>query len=250
MHNEFRRAAVVTGAASGIGRSVGTQLLDKNYAVCLVDVRPLDSVLDDLTEFAGSVVAVQGNIADPTTMANACKAASQLGVLTAAVLNAGVLTGQPDLNQLSMDRYAQVIDANITGVVNGLRAFMGAVGQNPGTVVVTASSTGLVPAPHDPVYAMTKHAVVGLVRSLSLNPRYENLRLNCICPNGVDTPMLGDALKSGRVLLSPADVASRIIELLGSEATGQAWVCTTSKFEPFQFPDNPGYEFPTLTASA
>jgi NAD(P)-dependent dehydrogenase (short-subunit alcohol dehydrogenase family) len=248
MKSASQVSAIVTGAASGIGRAVARELLKRGSGVCLVDLAPMQSAMDEFAEIGGSVVHVQGDIAERATMQTAVEAALTLGPLHTAVLNAGVLTGESDITRVSETRYNQVIGANVTGVVNGLAAFIEAVGPHAGRVVVTSSSTGLVPAPHDPVYAMTKHAVIGLVRSLALNPTYSNIRFNCICPNGVDTPMLSESLKAGRRLLSPDDIAARILEILDTQFSGQAWVCTPTTFKRFEFPPNPGYNFPSLEA--
>ena len=241
-------SAIVTGAASGIGRAVARELVRCGSGVCLVDLSPMDDLVDELAALGGSAIAVQGDTSERATMRNAVRAAQALGVVDTAVLNAGVLSGESDITKIGDDRYERIVGANIDGVFRGLSEFVGAVGRSPARVVVTNSSVGLVPAPHDPVYAMSKHAVIGLVRSLALNPSLANIKINCICPNGVDTPMLGQGFKAGRALLRPADVAMRIVELLDDEQSGRAWVCTPTKFEPFDFPPNPGYSFPTFLA--
>lgn len=242
-------SAVVTGAASGIGRSVAEQLVDRGVGVSLVDLAPMDELARELTDRGGVVAVVQGDTGDRSTMREAIDAAQVIAPVNIAILNAGLLTGESDVTKIEDRRFDQVVSANVAGVFRGVAEFLAAVGEGPGRIVVTSSSVGLVPAPHDPLYSMTKHAVIGFVRSLALNPGLSRVRINCICPNGVDTPMLGEALKAGRSLLSSGDVASRILEILESDETGQAWVCTPSKFEPFSFAPNPGYSFPTFSAA-
>lgn len=240
-------SAVVTGAASGIGRAVAEQLVERGIGVSLVDLAPMDELAQELSDLGGVVTAVRGDTGDRSTMREAVEAAQAIAPLDAAILNAGLLTGESDVTKVADRRFDQVVSANVAGVFRGVAEFVGSVGPGPGRIVVTSSSVGLVPAPHDPVYSMTKHAVIGFVRSLALQPDLDWLRINCICPNGVDTPMLGESLKSGRALLSPGAVAARILEVLESGETGQAWVCTPSTFEPFAFAPNPGYNFPTFT---
>lgn len=240
-------SAVVTGAASGIGRAVAEQLVDRGVGVSLVDLASMDELARELTNRGGVVTAIRGDTGDRSTMREAVAGAQAIAPLDVAILNAGLLTGESDVTKIEDRRFDQVVSANVAGVFRGVSEFLAAVGDRPGRVVVTSSSVGLVPAPHDPLYSMTKHAVIGFVRSLALNPELARVRINCICPNGVDTPMLGETLKTGRALLSSNDVASRILEILESEETGQAWVCTPSKFEPFSFSPNPGYSFPTFS---
>lgn len=241
--------AVVTGAASGIGRAAASRLSGLGMAVCLVDLAPLDDVVDQLRAHGAAATSVRGDVGDLDTMRSAFDAAGALGRPSTAVLNAGVFTGESDITKVSPVRYQQVIRANIDGVVNGLRAFLEKLAGGPGRAVVTASSAGLLPAPHDPIYVMTKHAVIGLIRSLALQPHLDNTPINCICPNGVDTPMLTEELKRGRQLLTPDDVAARILEILASEGTGEAYVCTPTLFTRYEFPPNPGYTFPSFESA-
>jgi NAD(P)-dependent dehydrogenase (short-subunit alcohol dehydrogenase family) len=235
---------VVTGAASGIGWHLALRLAGAGYHVVGVDVGHLGGLERAVAELGGSLVSVRGDVGVLGTMQQAVGRAGERGALELVALNAGVLTGEPDLARLSDERYATAMGANVHGVVHGIRAVL-ASGRRAEIcrVAVTASSAGLVPTPHDPVYVMTKHAVVGLVRSLALQGR-PDLRINCVCPGGVDTPILTEALKRGRRLLRSEDVASRIWDVLLGDGNGEAWVCTPDRFAPFEFPPNPGYAFP------
>lgn len=246
---ESKRSAIVTGAASGIGREIARGLVRDGFAAILVDVANMQELTHELSAVGGTVTAVRGDVATEHIMATACERAMELGELSFAALNAGVLTGEADITKVDARQYQRVISANIDGVVRGLQALLRAVDGRSLSVVVTSSSVGLVPAPHDPLYSMSKHAVVGLVRCMAMSPLYRHMRINCICPNGVDTPMLGTALKEGRTLLTAEDVARRVLELFHMGGSGDAWVCTPSIFEPFEFGPNPGYSFPAFATA-
>jgi NAD(P)-dependent dehydrogenase (short-subunit alcohol dehydrogenase family) len=119
--------------------------------------------------------------------------------------------------------------------------------MRPGSaIVVTASLAGLVPAEPDPIYTLTKHAVVGFVRSVARQLAEAGIRINMVNPGFVDTAMLAggarDELESeGFPLLRPEEVAAAVLIAARDKDTGQAWVVQPGR-EPlrFRFPGVPG----------
>jgi NAD(P)-dependent dehydrogenase (short-subunit alcohol dehydrogenase family) len=114
-----------------------------------------------------------------------------------------------------------------------------------GAIVVTASLAGLVAAPQDPLYTLTKHAVVGFVRSVAsqLSPR--GIRIAAVAPGFVDTPLLQEGrarfVEADFPLLQPADVARAILAAGRSDETGSVWVVQPGRDpERFHFPNVPG----------
>jgi NAD(P)-dependent dehydrogenase (short-subunit alcohol dehydrogenase family) len=118
--------------------------------------------------------------------------------------------------------------------------------QPGGAIVVTASLAGLVPAPQDPLYTLTKHAVVGFVRSVAPQLEGRGIRINAVAPGFVDTPLLGEEgrarfVKAGFPLLRAEDVARAALTAARSEETGQVWVVQPGREPlPFRFPNVPG----------
>jgi short-subunit dehydrogenase len=112
--------------------------------------------------------------------------------------------------------------------------------------VCTASLAGLVGLPDDPVYAATKHAVVGFVRSVAPTLSERGLSINAVCPGIADTPMLSAASRerlqhADFPLLSPADVAEAAWVALESGENGHAWVVQPGRPPiDFRFPSVPG----------
>jgi NAD(P)-dependent dehydrogenase (short-subunit alcohol dehydrogenase family) len=94
--------------------------------------------------------------------------------------------------------------------------------------VATASLAGLIGFSPDPIYCLTKHAVVGLVRSLVPQLSGRKITINAVCPSIVDTPMVGDSRglleSSGFPLIDPAAVAQAVIDRLAGDETGEAMV--------------------------
>ena len=117
--------------------------------------------------------------------------------------------------------------------------------QPGGAIVATASLAGLMPAPEDPLYTLTKHAVVGFVRSVAPQLETRRIRINAVAPGFVDTPMIGEAKErfdeAGFPLLRPEDVARAVLSAARSKQTGRVWVVQPGR-EPvqFRFPNVPG----------
>jgi NAD(P)-dependent dehydrogenase (short-subunit alcohol dehydrogenase family) len=197
------RSALVTGGASGIGAIV-VSMLEADGA----EVQSLD-------------LATGFDVGDSAAW-------ESIGAVDFAFLNAGVSTGETEVAELSDEAYRRAMGANVDGVVFGLRR-MARVMRPGSSIVATASLAGLVAVPLDPIYALTKHAVVGLVRSVAPQLADRGIRINALCPGFADTPIVSDELRAwvaeqGIALIPPERVAEAALVAARSEETGQAWV--------------------------
>lgn len=213
------RSALVTGGRSGIGAAIVARLEAEGTEVHILDV------------------ADGFDVSDPAAW-------EQAPDVELACLNAGVLGPQGDVAELDVDAYRRVVAVNVDGVVLGTRALAQRMAPG-GAIVATASLAGLTAVESDPVYALTKHAVVGFVRSAAPGLAARGIRLNAVCPGIVDTPMT-DAIRgrlqaAGFPLLRPEDVADAVLRAALDEEVGQAWVVQPGR-EPlrFRFPGVPG----------
>ena len=206
---------MVTGASGGIGRALVAALEAEG-----AEVRGLD-VVDGF------------DVSDP-------QAWLDIEPADVVCLNAGVLAKGDG----TIDDYRRILGVNVDGVVFGVQALTPRM--SPGSVfVVTASLAGLIPMESDPLYVLTKHAVVGYARSMApvLEPR--GIRINLVCPGIVRTPMTEPAQAeldaAGFPLLEPEQIAAAVLLAAHSEETGQAWVCQPGR-DPlkFKFPNVPG----------
>jgi NAD(P)-dependent dehydrogenase (short-subunit alcohol dehydrogenase family) len=212
--------AIVTGGASGIGAALVSRLRAEGF-----DVESLDLVTGfDVSE---------------------ADAWDEIGSVDVACLNAGVLGGPADPAELTLDGYRRAIDVNVDGVVLGVRR-LARVMREGGRIVCTASLAGLTAVPDDPVYALTKHAVVGFVRSAAPPLAERGISINAVCPGFADTAMVAGtaraALESaGFPLLTTAEVAEAAWVALTSGETGHAWVVQPGRAPlDFRFPTLPG----------
>jgi NAD(P)-dependent dehydrogenase (short-subunit alcohol dehydrogenase family) len=205
--------AIVTGGASGIGAALAARLRAEGLAV---------QVLDLATGF---------DVADT-------EAWERVEAVDVACLNAGVLGGPPDPADLPLETYRRSMGVNVDGVVLGVRRL--ARVMEPGArILVTASLAGLTAMPDDPVYAATKHAVVGFVRSAAPALAARGIAIDAVCPGIVDTPMVGGEARTrlagaGFPLLDAHDVADAAWHALTSEGSGRAFVVQPGR-EPLEF---------------
>jgi NAD(P)-dependent dehydrogenase (short-subunit alcohol dehydrogenase family) len=208
--------ALVTGAAGGLGRAICARLEREGYKVQRLDI-------------------VDGfDVSDPSAW-------EDVGAVDVACLNAGVATGTGSIRDLTDEEYARALSVNVDGVVLGVRRL--ARVMDGGAIVATASLAGLTAMPHDPIYTLTKHAVVGFVRAVA--PQLEPIRVNAVCPGMADTPMIDPMREafaaSNFPLLSPEDVAEAVWIAATSDETGQAWFVQPGREPaPFRFPNLPG----------
>jgi len=215
----FPETALVTGGASGIG-AAAVRLLESEGA--RVESLGLENGFD---------------VAQPADW-------ERVGPVDLAFLNAGVISSQRDIAALDDAEYRRVVGANVDGVVFGVRA-LARVLQPGSAIVATASLAGLMPVPGDPIYALTKHAVIGFVRSVAPQLGERGLTINCVCPGLVDTPMTAsvrEALEeSGFPLIAPERVAETALMAARSGETGKAWAIQPGR-DPidFRFPNVPG----------
>ena len=207
--------ALVTGGRSGIGAAIVAALGD-------ADVTILD-------------------LADGHDVGDVATWRALDGGFDAAFLNAGIAIGVDDMAALTDDDYRRIMRVNVDGVVFGVRELAARLMPDGGSIVATASLAGLTAAPLDPVYAATKHAVVGFVRAAAPSLAARGIRINALCPAFTDTPIVAEEIR-GVVppLMEPSFVAEAALRALNDEETGRAWVVQMNRIEPFRFPGVPG----------
>jgi NAD(P)-dependent dehydrogenase (short-subunit alcohol dehydrogenase family) len=227
------KVAVVTGGASGIGLATATRLAAEGA----------DLVIADLDEEAGKAAAadlgarfVRADVGAPTDWeAIVAEARDAFGGVDLAYLNAGVTTQQPDICAVTDEQVRRVFGANVDGVIFGTRAVVPAMEQRGGgAIVATASLAGIVAFAPDPLYTATKHAVVGLVRSLAPQLAAKNITVNAVCPGIVDTPLVGAARErlreAGFPMIAPEEIAEAVVRCMtGRVESGACVVCQAGR---------------------
>ena len=206
---------LITGARGGLGRAFADVLGDAEITAL------------DLPEF---------------DVGDAAAWRSLDGEYDAAFLNAGVTTGDESIAALTDAQYARAMRANVDGVVYGVRELAARLMPNGGSIVATASLAGLTAQPFDPIYGLTKHAVVGFVRSVAPQLAPKGIRISALCPGFTDTPIVTGELR-GQIdvpLMEPSFVAGAALQAMNDDETGRAWVVQPNRIVPFRYPSIPG----------
>lgn len=191
------KAAFITGGASGIGLALARAFAKAGCKVMLADIEEptLDAAVQALKESESEVRGVLCDVADPASVERAAAAAfSAFGNIHVLCNNAGI-TARGGIDNIALDNWRWVLDVNLMGVVNGVRAFlphMRAHGEG-GHIVNTASMAGMVNGLGFTPYPVSKFAVVGLSEGLAAALQPLGIGVSVLCPGWVRTDILESA---------------------------------------------------------
>ena len=196
------KVCVITGAAGGIGRAVAVRLASEGARLALVDL--------DATALAASQAAVQKAGGEAITVAADVTRAADVERYTRTAVeafggidrffnNAGILGAVAPLTEYSEEMFDRVIAVNVKGVWLGLKTVAPAmIARGGGAIVNTASIAGLRGTPNLIAYTASKHAVVGMTRTASMELVRRGIRVNAICPAPIDTAMAAEMEQKAR----------------------------------------------------
>ncbi len=232
------RTAVVTGGSDGIGRATAVLLAEQGAKVFVSDIRQLaenQNLFDALNiSFQSCDVRTEAPLA--TLIDSAVSLSSRIDIL---VNNAGVGMVK-QITDVSESDWDTVIDTNLKGPFFGCKHAIKHMQRSGGGAIVNiASNAGLLPRAHDPVYSISKQALVGLTKSLALCHAKDRIRINAVCPGPVgDTGMIRDDIaraanpeqltqslidasplaRAHRRMITPREVAEAVLYLVSDHA--------------------------------
>src|SRR3954452_14706306 len=226
------KTAVVTGGGSGIGRATALLLAERGASVLVADVDGgnAEKVAAEIGRRASGMQVDVTKLDDVDAMVR--QAVSSYGGLHIAINNAGTSGQFGATADVDPDEWRRVIDLNLNGVFYCMRAEIPVILESGGGAVVnTSSGAGLMGFAGLPAYVASKHGVIGLTRAAALEYSAKGIRVNCVCPGTVRTPMLeaftgdeGVLQAMGRAmpikrLATPEEIAEAIVWLASGSAS-------------------------------
>jgi len=226
------KVAIITGAASGIGRATSQIFAREGAKLILADVQE-DGGNETLKMTVGagaSAIFVKADVSKwNDAEAMVAKAVETYGGLDCAFNNAGIDGKMAKLAECTEETWNRTIAVNLTGVFFCMKAEIPhMLRQGGGAIVNTASAAGLTGSPGLPAYVASKHGVVGLTRAAAIEYGREKIRVNCVCPGPIRTPMLGRLLSS-RPEMEQRFASAEPLKRLGEPAEigeAVAWLCS------------------------
>jgi NAD(P)-dependent dehydrogenase (short-subunit alcohol dehydrogenase family) len=216
------RVAVVTGAAGVIGAASVRLLAERGARIVAIDRRAdgLEAAIRDLPASA-EALAIAADVTVEDDVARYVSAAlDRFGRIDVFFNNAGIEGEVKPITDYSLEAFRRVIDVNVIGVFLGVKHVLAVMmKQNAGSIINTASIAGLLGTPHTAVYSASKHAVIGLTKSVATECAGTGVRVNCVCPGLIESRMLG-AIFEGRY--GSTATPPKAIERVPARRLGQA----------------------------
>lgn len=207
--------AWVTGASSGIGRSVALQLCSEGYKVVATarSLEKLNALRDEASDLKGQMIVREGDVTDVASMSGiVANIVSEFGAISLVILNAGVYIPVSG-NSLKIEDFQKTFSVNLYGVVNGLVPAVDVMkAQGWGQIAIVSSVTGYGGLPTSAAYGATKAAVINMAESLKFDLDKLNIRIQVINPGFVKTAATDQNDFKMPAIIEADEAAKRISE--------------------------------------
>ncbi|MFO8009577.1 MAG: glucose 1-dehydrogenase [Dehalococcoidia bacterium] len=231
------KIALVTGAASGIGKATAMVLGREGARVVVSDINRDGGreTAGNLNEAGGEAIFIEADVADEEDVKKLIdKTVEKWGRLDCAVNNAGIDGDTALTADCTRENWDKVIGINLTGVFLGMKyQIPQMLKQGKGAIVNIASTMAIVAHQNVPAYVASKHGLVGLTKSTALGYVRENIRVNAVCPGNTRTAILDHVMRERPEIYESLMAATPIDRLAEPEEIGNAVVWLCSDFASF-----------------
>lgn len=222
------RAAIVTGAGGGLGRSHALFLARHGAKIMVNDLSPeaANSVVEEIRAAGGEALACAGSVTDETSVADmVAQTLGNWGRIDILVNNAGILRDK-SFAKTGLDDFRLVLEVHLMGAVICSKAVWPVMREQAhGRIVMTTSSSGLFGNFGQANYGAAKMALVGLMQTLAIEGEKYGIRVNCLAPTAA-TRMTADILSQESLsLLAPDRVSPGLLKLVGKDAPTRVILC-------------------------
>jgi NAD(P)-dependent dehydrogenase (short-subunit alcohol dehydrogenase family) len=227
------KVAIITGAGSGIGEATAYLLASEGAKVIVSDINEEygQAVVDFISNNNGKAFFIRADVSNPDDNKALVEGAlKKYDSLDIAVNNAGIGGPLAPTGEYPVEGWQKVIDVNLSGVFYGMRYQIPAMEKKGGSIVNVGSILSSVGSRNSCAYVAAKHALIGLTKTAALEYAEKNIRVNCIGPAYINTPMVKNALSKMAMetitglhpvkrLGEPEEVAELILWLASSKAS-------------------------------
>lgn len=186
------KKVIVTGAASGIGRATAERFGAEGARVFCIDRDEMGvtKTIQQIRDAGGEAVAATCDVSDPSLVTKAIAAAVEWNGELDVLVNVAGIGGFRRTTEVTLEEWNRVIGVNLTGTFLMCQAALPYILKAKGTIINTASVAGLKSHPYSAAYCASKGGIVMLTRALAAEYGRKDVRINCICPGGIETPLL------------------------------------------------------------